>query len=69
LIFPRTDLAVTVFFKIGIDIEISKAFYQPFSLITDFNQKIPNLSFGIFQKIAAQGPHFALTQALIRPSI
>jgi hypothetical protein len=40
---------------------IGTAFCRPFFPVTDFNRNFPNSSFGIFRKIAAQGPHFTLT--------
>jgi hypothetical protein len=48
-------------FYAGIGIEIGTAFCRPFFPVTDFNRNFPNSSFGIFRKIAAQGPHFTLT--------
>jgi hypothetical protein len=54
--FSRPDLAVTVFFKIGISFRNFTPDCRPFSPVTDFNRNFPNSSFGIFSKNSSPRP-------------
>jgi hypothetical protein len=47
--FFRSDSPVTVFFENGIGIGIGVVFYRPFSSVTVFCRKLPNLCIGIFR--------------------